>query len=60
MFVRRVTALFLILSLFTLPVLAQNGNGDLLARIRKEAMEHSQIMPLSQFCNWANLLIEQT
>jgi len=44
MFVRRVTALFLILSLFTLPVLAQNGNGDLLARIRKEAMEHSQIM----------------
>jgi len=42
---RRVIALFLILSLLCLPVAAQNGSGDLLSRIRKEAMERSQIMP---------------
>jgi len=42
--IRRVVALALILSLFYLPVLGQNGNADLLARIRKEAMERSQIM----------------
>ena len=41
---RRVVALSLILSLLTLPIAAQNGSGDLLSRIRKEAMEHSQIM----------------
>jgi len=42
--IRRVVALLLILSFFYLPVFAQNGNADLLARIRKEAMERSQIM----------------
>ncbi|PYS66832.1 MAG: peptidase M28, partial [Acidobacteria bacterium] len=42
--IRRVVALSLILSLCCLPVLGQNGNADLLARIRKEAMERSQIM----------------
>jgi len=42
--IRRVVALSLILSLLSLPILGQNGNTDLLARIRKEAMEHSQIM----------------
>jgi len=41
---RRVIALVLIISLLSLPVAAQNGNGDLLNRIRKEAMERSQIM----------------
>ena len=42
---RRSVALFLILSLVSLPVLAQNGGDtDLLARIRKEAMDRSQIM----------------
>lgn len=41
---RRVVALLLILSLLSLPVAAQNGSGDLLSRIRKEAMERSQIM----------------
>jgi carboxypeptidase Q len=41
---RRVVALSIILSLLTLPITAQNGSGDLLSRIRKEAMEHSQIM----------------
>ena len=44
MSIRRVIALSLILSLFSLPILAQNGNADVLARIRKEAMDHSQIM----------------
>jgi len=44
MSIRRVIALSLILSLLSMPVLAQNGNTDLLSRIRKEAMEHSQIM----------------
>ena len=41
---RRFVALFLILSLLSLPVAAQNGSGDMLSRIRKEAMERSQIM----------------
>src|SRR5829696_6238720 len=41
---RRLVALFLIVSLLSLPVAAQNGSGDLLSRIRKEAMERSQIM----------------
>ena len=41
---RRVVALALIISLLSLPVAAQNGGGDLLSRIRKEAMERSQIM----------------
>ncbi len=44
MIIRRVTALLLILSLIALPVLGQNGSGDMVARIRKEAMERSQIM----------------
>ena len=41
---KRFVALSLVLSLLTLPILAQNGSGDLLARIRTEAMERSQIM----------------
>ncbi|HSD46146.1 MAG TPA: M20/M25/M40 family metallo-hydrolase [Pyrinomonadaceae bacterium] len=41
---KRFVALSLILSLLTLPALAQNGNGDMLTRIRAEAMERSQIM----------------
>jgi carboxypeptidase Q len=41
---KRLFALSLVLSLLTLPILAQNGSGDLLARIRTEAMERSQIM----------------
>lgn len=41
---RRVVALVLITSLLSLPVAAQNGSGDILSRIRKEAMERSQIM----------------
>jgi carboxypeptidase Q len=41
---RRVVALYLILSMLSLPVAAQNGGGDMLSRIRKEAMERSQIM----------------
>ena len=41
---RRVVALSLIFSLVSLPIIAQNGGGDMLSRIRKEAMEHSQIM----------------
>ena len=44
MLIRRVVACFLILTLLSLPVAAQNGSGDLLSRIRKEAMERSQIM----------------
>ena len=36
---RRVVALSIILSLLTLPIAAQNGSGDMLSRIRKEAME---------------------
>lgn len=41
---KRLVALSLVLSLLALPIAAQNGNGDVLSRIRKEAMEHSQIM----------------
>jgi len=41
---RRVIALVLAVSLLWLPVAAQNGSGDMLSRIRKEAMERSQIM----------------
>jgi hypothetical protein len=41
---RRVVALLMISSLLSFPVAAQNGNGDLLSRIRTEAMERSQIM----------------
>ncbi len=41
---RRLVALSLIFSLLSLPVAAQNGGGDMLSRIRKEAMERSQIM----------------
>jgi Zn-dependent M28 family amino/carboxypeptidase len=41
---RRLVALSLILSLLSVPIAAQNGSGDLLSRIRKEAMDHSQIM----------------
>ena len=40
---RRVIALLMIFSLLSLPAAAQNG-GDMLGRIRKEAMERSQIM----------------
>lgn len=40
---RRVVALSIIVLMLSLPVTAQNG-GDMLSRIRKEAMEHSQIM----------------
>jgi len=41
---RRVVALLLILSLLSVPVAAQNGSGDMLSRIRQEAMQRSQIM----------------
>ena len=41
---KRFVALSLVFSLVTLPIVAQNGSGDLLARIRTEAMERSQIM----------------
>src|SRR3954452_6042339 len=41
---RRVVAFVLIISLLSLPIAAQNGSGDMLNRIRKEAMERSQIM----------------
>ena len=41
---KRLVALSLVLPLLVLPLAAQNGSGDLLSRIRKEAMEHSQIM----------------
>ncbi|HEX5875731.1 MAG TPA: M20/M25/M40 family metallo-hydrolase [Pyrinomonadaceae bacterium] len=41
---RRVVALLMIFSLLSLPIAAQNGGGDMLTRIRKEAMERSQIM----------------
>jgi carboxypeptidase Q len=34
----------LILSLLSISVVAQNGSGDMVSRIRKEAMERSQIM----------------
>jgi Zn-dependent M28 family amino/carboxypeptidase len=41
---RRVVALLLVISLLSVPVVAQNGSGDMLSRIRKEAMDRSQIM----------------
>ena len=41
---KRFVALSLVLSLLSLPALAQNGTGDVLPRIRAEAMERSQIM----------------
>ena len=41
---RSAVALLLIASLTCLSVLAQDGNSDMLGRIRKEAMERSQIM----------------
>ena len=44
---KRLVAFALVLSLLTLPLLnvvAQNGSGDVLPRIRAEAMERSQIM----------------
>ncbi|HSB28640.1 MAG TPA: M20/M25/M40 family metallo-hydrolase [Pyrinomonadaceae bacterium] len=41
---RSALAFLLIVSLLVLPVIAQDGNSDMLTRIRKEAMEHSQIM----------------
>src|SRR6201988_537339 len=44
MLVRRVVALILVLYLLALPAFAQNGEGDLLGRIRKEAIDRSQIM----------------
>lgn len=44
MHIRRAVALSLILSLVCLPVFGQNGNSGMLSRIRKEAMERSQIM----------------
>jgi carboxypeptidase Q len=44
MLLRRVVALLLVSYLLALPAFAQNGDGDLLGRIRKEAMDRSQIM----------------
>ncbi len=41
---KRFVALSLVISLLALPVVAQNGSGEMLSRIRKEAMERSQIM----------------
>ncbi|HEU4769143.1 MAG TPA: M20/M25/M40 family metallo-hydrolase [Pyrinomonadaceae bacterium] len=41
---KRLVALLLVVSLLSLPVAAQNGSGDMLTRIRKEAMDRSQIM----------------
>ena len=41
---KRFVALSLVLSMLTLPALAQNGSGETLTRIRAEAMERSQIM----------------
>ena len=41
---KRFVALSLVLLLLTLPVLAQNGSGEMLTRIRAEAMDRSQIM----------------
>src|SRR5215510_5855236 len=43
-FRRSAVALQLIVSLIAVPICAQNGNTDMLSRIRKEAMERSQIM----------------
>ena len=41
---RRAVALLMIFSMLSLPVAAQNGGGDILGRIRKEATDRSQIM----------------
>ena len=41
---KRLIALSLTLSLLSVSVVAQNGSGDMVSRIRKEAMERSQIM----------------
>ena len=41
---KRSVAFLLALAILTLPVAAQNGTGDMLTRIRAEAMERSQIM----------------
>jgi len=41
---KRLVALSLVLSLLSVSVIAQNGSGDMVSRIRKEAMERSQIM----------------
>src|SRR5215204_7594919 len=41
---KRFIALLLVFSLLMLPVIAQNGSGDMLTRIRTEAMQRSQIM----------------
>ena len=41
---KRFVAFSLVLSLLTLPALAQNGGAEMLTRIRAEAMERSQIM----------------
>src|SRR6476646_3711558 len=41
---RRLVALCLAFSMLSLPIAAQNGGGDMVSRIRKEAMERSQIM----------------
>src|SRR5678815_2064785 len=41
---RRIVALSLILSTLVVPVAAQNGDADLLNKIRKEAMQNSQIL----------------
>ncbi len=43
-FVALSLTLAVVVSLLALPIAAQNGSGDMLARIRKEAMERSQIM----------------
>jgi carboxypeptidase Q len=41
---KRFVALSLVLALLSVSVVAQNGSGDMLSRIRKEATERSQIM----------------
>ena len=41
---KRFVAFSLVLSLLSLPAFAQNGGGDVLTRIRAEALERSQIM----------------
>src|SRR5215510_11753514 len=41
---KRFVALSLVLSLFSVSIVAQNGSGDMVSRIRKEATDRSQIM----------------
>ena len=41
---KRLVALSLVISLFSISIVAQDGNADMVSRIRKEAMERSQIM----------------